>query len=196
MRPVEALVSSDYEVRDVTQDVALDLVRSYHYARGGSKTAVYRHGLFLRSRPDAALGVAWWLPPTKPAAVSVAGEDWRSVLALTRLVVAPEVPTNGASFLLGRSIRLIRQGGVWRHLVTYADEGQGHTGAIYLATNWTPLGAQPARHPTWTDAEGRHVSPKATKNRTFAEMEVLGYARGPASAKRKFVIHIDERKAA
>ena len=62
------------------------------------------------------LGVAQWLPPTRVAAESVNKENWQRVLSLTRLAVHPLVPTNGASFLLGRSIRIIRNERSYHHL--------------------------------------------------------------------------------
>ena len=187
--PGEVLRVTDYEVRDVEQRVAADLVARWHYAKGGPNTGVFRHGLFRRGG-DEPLGVAWWLPPTKVAAQSVAGEDWRNCLSLTRLVIAPEVPTNGASFLIARSIREIKKHGRWTHLVTYADTGEGHTGAIYLATGWAEVPASRG-HPRYVTAEGRHVAAKsANRTRTHAEMLELGYHFTPATHKRKFVMRL------
>lgn len=177
-----------YEVRDVPHAIATSLVRAHHYARGGPNTGVFRHGLFLRGAEEP-LGVAWWLPPTKVAAQSVA-EEWRTVLSLTRLVVVPDMPTNAASYLLGASIRMIRRDGRWKHLVTYADEGQGHTGAIYLATNWKYVGMRPG-DPVWVTPEGRQVSRKSASNsRTSAEMRALGYRSLGPTRKHKFVMSL------
>jgi hypothetical protein len=176
-----------YKVRDVDQRTARELVAAHHYAQGGPNTGVYRHGLFLIGQ-DVPLGVAWWLPPTKVAAQSVAGEDWRSVLSLTRLVIVPDMPTNAASYLLGQSIRRIKRDGRWRHLVTYADEGQGHTGAIYRAANWTYVGASRGDR-VYRDAAGRQVARKsASKSRTHAEMLALGFIAGEPTRKHKFVM--------
>lgn len=183
------LSASEFEVRDAPFAEARALVVEHHYSRGGSNTGVYVHGLY----PDAEetlLGVAWWLPPTKPAAASVSAEHWRTVLALTRLVIVPDMPTNSASFLLGRSIRIIRGLGRWTHLVTWADEGQGHTGAIYRATNWryAGTGRGDAR---WIDPiTGRHVARLSTKSRTAAQMRDLGYLRTPPTRKHKFVMEL------
>lgn len=176
-----------FVVRDVDQTTARALVAEHHYARGGPNTGVFRHGLFHVDN-NVPLGVAWWLPPTKIAAQSVAGEQWRSVLSLTRLVIVPGMPTNAASFLLGQSIRIIRRNGRWSHLVTYADEGQGHTGAIYRATNWTYVGAGNG-DPVWRDVTGRQVSRKSASNsRTVAEMRALGYVSSGRTRKHKFVM--------
>ena len=137
-------------------------------------------------------GVAWWLPPTRVAAESV-HEEWQRVIALTRLVVDPRVPRNGASFLMAASIRKLRSEGRWRALVTYADESQGHTGAIYRATGWDYVG-RTGPYPRWISEDGKQVAPKATTNRTKAEMEALGHRKIGSFHKHKFVIILPERR--
>jgi hypothetical protein len=79
-------------------------------------------------------------------------------------------------------------------LVTYADEAMHHTGAIYKATNWTYIGRM-GPYPRWVDADGRQRAPKATKNRTKAEMEALGYTKVGTYYKHKFVINLDKKFA-
>ena len=177
-----------YHVLDCDLEDLRRLVEKYHYARGGSNTSVYAHGLF--DRHGRLLGGAWWLPPTGPAAKSVNPENWKKVLALTRLVLVPWVPPNGCSFLIGRSIRLIRRDGRFVSLVTYADESQNHRGTIYRATNWEYKGMTQPK-PRWLDpATGRQVACKATVNRTNSEMLALGYVRDGDYRKHKFVYHL------
>ncbi len=187
MKPeVPVLRRRDYLVQSVDLRTCADMVAAYHYAKGGPNTAVFRHGLFRDGDPMTCLGVAWWLPPTKVAAHAIWPDNWRGVLTLCRLVVHPDVPQNGASFLMSASVRLIRQDPRWECLVTYADESQGHTGAIYKAAGWEQSGrtSQEAR---WVDPDGRQVSRKAgPKSRTTDEMLSLGYRVAGRSCKRRF----------
>ena len=187
----EYLKASDWYVGLAPLKTAQEMVRNYHYSKGGSNTAVYVHGLYRRSDNWLA-GVAWWLPPTRVACESVNKEHWKKVLSCTRLVCHPDAPTNAASFLLGRSIKLIRLDGRFISLVTYADEGQGHIGSIYKATNWEYVG-RTGPYPKWIDKEGRQVACKATKNRTKAEMLDLGHTRVGSFYKHKYVIHLFKR---
>lgn len=180
--------ASDYEVRPVHHWQAKGFIEREHYTGGCSNTQVYGHGLYLRNGLEL-LGVAMWLPPTRVAAESVNRDAWQQVLALTRLAVHPMVPTNGASFLLGRSIRLIEADGRFRSLVTYADESQGHTGAIYRATNWVYIG-RTGPYPRWIDKAGKQVAQKATVNRVKAKMEELGHTKIGSFYKHKFVRHL------
>jgi hypothetical protein len=130
------------------------------------------------------------MPPTKVAAESVAGEGWRGVLCLSRLVILPGEPTNAASLLLGAAMRLVAADPRWHTLLTYADTRQGHTGAIYRATNWEYVGLRPGGS-AWVDtATGRQVAIKATRSRTNKEMLDLGYLPLPPSAKHKFIFRL------
>lgn len=176
----------DWEVRDASMMDGRRLVEANHYARGASNTRTYLHGLFPRWADNAEpVGVAWWIPPTKSAAKNVAGEGWRGVLALSRLVCEPDVPRNGASFLIAKSISLIDRAR-WPVLLTYADDWQGHSGGIYRATGWREDG-RTAPEPTY-QIEGRMVSRKAgPKTRTHADMLNLGATMVGRFSKIRFV---------
>jgi hypothetical protein len=150
------------------------MTREYHYSMGGSNTAVYAHGLFKKG-DGVCLGVAWWLPPTRSCAEATFPDvDFRSVLNLSRLVVLPEVPLNGASFLLAGSIGLIRDAGKYSCLITYADTWRGHTGQIYKATNWEYVGLTKPLD-VWQDIKGHLVCRKmGPKTRTVQQMKDAG----------------------
>lgn len=174
---------ADYEVRDAPLHEAAAFISAHHYARGCANTAVYVHGLY---KDDRLVGAALWMPPTKVCAMTV-HSDWRRVLALSRLAVAPTEPQNAASLLIGASIRRIRREGKWVALVTFADESQGHTGVIYRATNWQYRG-RTRPEPRWEAPDGRQVARKATRSRTNAEMQALGHRMVGKYAKHKFVL--------
>lgn len=159
------------------------VIEALHYSRSCANTAVARHGLIS---PDGELvGAALWMPPTKNAAKTVS-EEWTSVICLSRLVVAPCVPPNGASFLLGRSMRQLD--GRWKWALTYADTAEGHTGGIYRATNWHEVGSVSAGdvwiHLETGEQRGRKRGPR---NLSVAEMTEAGFVKKPAMPKIKFV---------
>jgi hypothetical protein len=183
----DRLRKSEWEVRTVRLDVAQRLVVDHHYAKGGSNTATYRHGLFRVGESlfdGQCQGVAWWIPPTRSAAEATFPGCWKGVLCLSRLVIAPGVPANARTFLLARSRRLIDRK-AWPCLVTYADEWRGHTGAIYRADNWKYEGrTKPERV---YQLDGRMIARKAgPRTRTNAEMLALGAVMVGAFAKHKF----------
>lgn len=176
MRPTTPyLVKSEWEVHVIELALVQRLVALHHYAKGGSNTATFRHGLFRRDDPDTCWGVAWWIPPTKSAAMASYDGDWRQVLTLSRMVIVPEAPTNSATFLLMQSVKLIMADRRFKCLVTYADTWQGHKGTIYKAANWEYVGLT-TPEATFVDVNGRLVARKAGPHtRTRAEMEQLGH---------------------
>lgn len=179
-----SLHAKEWEVRDVSLSIARDIVVAYHYAKGASNTATYLHGLFKKGY-NICYGVAWWIPPTKSAALATYPYNWKGVLSLSRLVIIPGVPKNACTFLLSRSRKLIDRS-KWPCLVTYADNSQGHTGIIYKADNWEYWGiTKPERMYT---IRGVMTARKAGPHtRTHQEMINLGAVLVGSFYKHKFV---------
>jgi hypothetical protein len=166
---------------------ATELVTRLHYAKGASNTATFRHGLFQRCEwPLRVRGAALYIPPTRTAAEATWPSNWQGVLSLSRLVIEAVVPTNGASFLLAQSAKLIQADPRWECLVTYADSWQGHTGAIYRAAGWEHVGeTKPERVYV---LNGRMVARKAgPTTRTDAEMRELGAECVGSFPRQKFI---------
>lgn len=182
----DRLRRGDYDVVEVSREVANRQVISEYYARGAPNAATYLHGLVAYSSPASLLGVAWWIPPTKGAAEATWAGNFREVLALSRFVIVPGIPKNAATFLLAHSVRRIRRDALYRCLVSYADEAAGHLGTMYRAAGWEYLGLTNPE-PRYLDANGRQVARKAGGHtRTRAEMEALGYEMVGVSRKHKF----------
>src|SRR3990167_3407722 len=132
----KVLHAADWSVGVIDLLAAKNLVEKFHYAKGASNTATYLHGLF--DSCGHLHGIAWWIPPTKSAAMATYPE-WKRVLCLSRLVITPDTPRNACTFLLSRSSKAIPIER-WPCLVTYADQWQGHIGTIYKADNWDYVG--------------------------------------------------------
>lgn len=179
----------DWEVVPIPMKEGKRLVEAFHYSRSHANTATYLHGLKTREVLSQTEGVAWWMPPTRSAGEHLAGDGWQGVLSLSRLVCDPSVPPNGASFLLAGSMKLIDRDR-WPVLVTYADTNQGHTGAIYKATNWHCDGPVVAGD-VWTTPQGQLVGRKrGPKTFTVAEMLARGFVKRPAAPKIRFTHRI------
>lgn len=191
--PTPRLQKADWIVAACDEEIGHNLIRQYHYAHSAPRTSVFIYGLFPKGWVwfHECVGVTWWLPPTKAVAVNVGGDDWRGVLTLSRLMLTPEVPRMGCSFLLSKSVRMIPVER-WPVLVTYADSWRGHAGTIYKACGWEDRGeTEPLAVYT---KDGQSVSKKmGPKTRNHAEMLALGCTFEGKFTKRKFVL--DRRKA-
>lgn len=160
-------------------------ITANHYARGAANTSTLAAGLIDPS--GRLVGVTLWMPPT----AGVVGwarrqHDSAAPVMLSRMAILDEVPANAASFLLGRSLRLLRTQG-YDLAVTYADPLHGHDGHVYRAAGWTQDGASAAAS-SWIDQDGRQRSRKVgPQNLTVAEMTARGWTRRKGKAKPRYV---------
>lgn len=186
---------SEWEAVEVPHAQAAAVVCRSHYAKTAAKQSASAHGL-LRVGTNRLSGAALWMPPTPPAARSVAGDDdWHGVLCLSRFALDPEVPKNGASYFLAASMRLLDRTR-WPVLLTYADTRLGHTGAIYLATNWQFVGAVPG-HPVWLGPDGELRGKKrGPRNLTTEEMLAEGFTMVPDRYPKLKFVHRTRRRPA
>lgn len=180
----DRLKKNDYIVTDILARDARKIIEKYHYSGSASKTATYVHGMINKITGDV-VGVTWWIPAIKKAAVATCPNNWMGVLCLSRMVIIPNVPKNACSFLLSRSTKMIDRKR-WPCLVTYADEWKNHLGTIYKASNWTYAG-KTKRNPTWTK-DGKLISVKSDDHsRTVSQMINMGCKLEGRFSKLKFV---------
>ncbi len=189
---MDKLRKKDWTVRPIDQQTCKRIITNYHYAKALSQISTERFGLFKTGQDfweDSALGCSVWLPPTPGVIKRYKKYSLSECLALTRLAIAPEVPKNGASFLIGKSIQQIRlRRPNVRLLVTYADTMQDHTGAIYRATNWQYDGLTTPQ-PRWIDSAGKLVSVLSKNTRSRAYMD-SHYERTAAKPMHRFFMEI------
>lgn len=105
---------------------------------------------------DSLIGVISYGTPASSTLLSgVCGkENADKVIELNRLVINDDAPKNSASFLVGRSIRLLPKPKI---IVSYADTGQGHVGYVYQACNFIYTGlSSPFKDPKVKGLEHQH----------------------------------------
>ena len=106
------------------------------YPYGGSgRVAVYSFGVLEGSTLVAAFA---WQPPPVGAARSVNSHAPHGVLALSRMVSVPkeERRLKHVSKPLRFQMLYLIDRTRWPSLVTYSDEGLGHTGFVYQTSGW------------------------------------------------------------
>jgi len=99
----------------------------------------------------------------RPTARKLDPELW---LELTRMYFVDEAPRNTESQALGMMRRWVR---VWmpevRGLIAYSDPAAGHTGVVYLADNWAPMGLSDSAHASWRTRPQRRYTGATNKLR-------------------------------
>jgi hypothetical protein len=131
------------------------LFAKYHGYGSVGRLAVYCFAVVEASRAVAAFV---WQPPPPGAALSVCPERPQSVLSLSRMVAVPrsERELNHVSRPLKRQMRHLIDRGRWPVLVTYSDEGQGHSGHVYKCSGWRKTARN--HRAFWVDETGARRS--------------------------------------
>lgn len=145
----------NYDLRRVSLQEASALIATEHGYGGAGSLAAYAFGVF----EDARLVAAYvWQPPAPGAARDVCPEAPYGVLALSRMVAVPKDKRQlkHISKPLMRQMKVLIDRVRWPVLITYSDEGQGHTGHVYRCSGWTPT--KRSRRPVY-ESDGIRRSP-------------------------------------
>ena len=139
-----------YIVRQIPNEQVKEWLLKRHYAHRIPSIS-YAFGL---ANGQEVVGVCTFGMPASPSLCKgICGGQYKDlVLEFNRLCIEDGSPVNSASYLVGRSIKLLP---FPRILVSYADTGQGHIGYIYQATNWLYTGLTRERTDIAT-GEGKH----------------------------------------
>jgi hypothetical protein len=109
---------------------ALDAYILAHYL--GKRPAIVMLALKMTVRKEPVGMVIYSMPP-READTRYGGKTWE----LARLYLLDEIPRNAETWLIGRSVRYIKQHHRdVKYLLSYADPSAGHRGTIYQAANW------------------------------------------------------------
>lgn len=143
-------------VRPATLAEVYPLICAHHAYAGAGSTAT---ACFAVEEPNTGIVAAFvWNPPPPGAAKAICPSLPGAVLALSRMVALPKAERRLQK--LSRPLRAIMlhhlDRGRWPVLVTYSDEGLGHTGHVYRCSGWTPTARN--LQDQFEDESGRRTS--------------------------------------
>jgi hypothetical protein len=138
-------LKTKYTIKPLDYATAQSLVVKHHYLHRKAPMS-FAFGL-LDIGTDEIVGVViYGVPSSSSLRSGLAGiEHVRNIYELTRLWIAPDVPRNAASYLIGNTLKLLDR----EYIISYADTGVGHVGYVYQATNWLYTGLS-AKRTNWT----------------------------------------------
>ena len=145
------MIPPKYDLR-ATPASGLHLIFALHHGYGGIGNAcTYSFAVF---EEHGAVAAFVWQPPAPGAAKSVCPEIPQGVLSLSRMVAVPRIERqlNHISKPLRRQMRVLIDRTRWPVLVTYSDEGQGHTGHVYKCSGWEKTTRK--KYPYFEDEDG------------------------------------------
>lgn len=87
--------------------------------------------------------VTYGSPPSQSLCIGICGKEYsKNVLELNRLCINSDAPKNSASYLIGRTTKMLPRDSI---IVSYADTSMEHIGKIYQATNFIYTGLSDKR---------------------------------------------------
>jgi hypothetical protein len=131
-------------IAPIAKNIAKDIIIKKHYTHAWTACR-YSIGIYYKEDNnvtfdgDKLIGaIIYGFPVGAKAPTSVCeGLTKDNVLELTRLYCDDGYGSNIESYALGQSFRWLRENDKdIKVLISYADNGQGHLGGIYKATNW------------------------------------------------------------
>lgn len=132
-------------LREISSSVAKEIIIKKHYTHAWTACR-YSLGIFYKTNEPNALGdtdkligcLVYGFPVGAKASTSVCeGLTKDNILELTRLYCDDGYGSNIESYAIGQSFKWFKTNDTAiKVLISYADIGQSHLGAIYQATNW------------------------------------------------------------
>ena len=149
------MIEPKYTMQLISLNDVRCLCEQFHGYGSAGGSATYCFGVIEGNSLVAAYA---WQPPPPGAAKNICPEAPQGVLALSRMVAVPkdQRKLNHVSKPLRRQMKMLIDRTRWPVLVTYSDEGQGHTGHVYLCSGWEPTSK--AQNPFYLDENGRRAS--------------------------------------
>lgn len=182
--PVECFKPSKARVEIIPFQMAKEFVETHHYS-GSIGTCRLAVGLFYKPfsfEKEILGGVAIIGNPIQPQAIRTYfdGLDAQLGVEMNRLVLLDSIPFNGESFLIGKTLRLLKRSRPeLRGCLSYCDpvphysedgrlQKKGHVGTVYRCTNAAFKGRSGPRT-QFLDRNGRVVSERSLSKLRLGE---------------------------
>jgi len=144
-----------YEVRFIDSKETYAWLLNKHYAKRIPSIS-YSFGLFDSVELKGVLTIG--KPASPNLCIGICGIKYKDyVYELNRLCVSDGLPKNTLSYFVSKCLKKIKENMI---IVSYADNGMGHHGYIYQATNWIYTGQTKERTDIGLDdgTHSRHYS--------------------------------------
>lgn len=148
------------EIKPITKSEAESFVLQKHYSR---RASIFWAGFGLIENGSTE-GVVVYGQPSPPIQRHAFRDRDFKLYELARLVIQTKTK-NAASFLVGRSLRMLERPCA---VVSYADSEWSHCGIIYQAKNWTYTGATVSHDHAYI-VDGNRVHPMTLRDRGITD---------------------------
>ncbi len=172
---------------------AVSLLDEFHYAKSGRGAKI----IFILKLKGVIIAVAKYSSVVRKETATSLGYDHIDVLELDRFCIHPKYQKkNLGSFFLSKTIKYIKSNTQTKLLISFADSGQNHDGALYKASGWRYVGDTKDSY-EYVDKEMNPINKKTVYNRAVKEkmkeseyVKKLGLIKIITPPKRKFILEL------
>lgn len=175
------------EVLSISTKNTKDFILKKHYL-GRMPSVSYAFGLFIDGELSGVCTIG--KPASNSLCTGILGKEYSNcVYELNRLVVNDGLKQNTLSWFLSEVLKKLKETPII--IVSYADEGMGHHGYIYQATNWIYTGKTKERTDKYVPKgkHSRHYTDEFSHLRRFRSSK-FRYIYIPNKKKRKEYLSI------
>lgn len=128
-------------VHPIPSKDAHEMILTKHYAQRLPPIS-WAFGLFLNNKLTGIC--TFGKPASRSLCIGICGKEYHDkVYELNRLITLDDVPKNALSYFVSKCLKMLKQEDLI--IVSYADDGFGHKGYIYQATNFIYTGKSKER---------------------------------------------------
>lgn len=158
---VDPRIINEFKVKNSNIENAKEFLSKFHYAGFGRPASI----IFEANFENQIIAIAKFAPVVRIEAAKSLGLNPSDVLELDRMCIHPQFQAkNLASKFLASVVKLVKNQTSAKHLISFADSGQGHRGTVYLAANWKEVSASSSSY-YYIDELGTRFNKKSIYNR-------------------------------
>lgn len=127
----------NYEVREISKEVALDMIQKYHYSNTLPKLNKHYVGFYLENKLVGIVTLGWGTRPRHTIQCIFPSLDTSDYLEIGRMCMTEEMPRNSESQMISKLVKWIKKNCPQvKVLFTWADGMVGKVGYVYQASNF------------------------------------------------------------
>lgn len=151
----------NFEVKEITKDVALDMIKKYHYSNTLPKLNKCFVGFYLENELVGVVTLGWGTRPLHTIKKLFPSLETKDYLEIGRMCMTNDMPKNSESQMLSLLTKFIKQKLPYvKVLFTWADGMLGKCGYVYQASGFIYCGY------SMTDVymkDGQKIHPRQTR---------------------------------
>lgn len=130
-------MKNDYEVKKISKEEALDMVKKYHYSNTLPKLNKHFIGFYLNNELVGVVTLGWGTRPLHTIKKIFPSLDTKDYYEIGRMCMTEEMPRNSESQMISKLIKWIKQNEPSvKILFTWADGVMGKPGYVYQSCSF------------------------------------------------------------